>query len=123
MIFTHLSIVVVLLAGALAVPAPGTGALVGYCNTSVDCKANECCVSFNRDSVVDLTPDLKRLVRGKCEPLGGQGAVCYVSIGPNPPGLPDRYYYACPCIKGAFCSKNAPSLPRVGGPGKCIVVG
>ncbi|XP_052245892.1 uncharacterized protein LOC127854860 isoform X1 [Dreissena polymorpha] len=121
MIFTPLSILLVLLTGALAVPAPGRGALAGYCNMSEDCKANECCVSFNRYSVVDLSPDLKRFVAGKCEPLGGPGAACYVSFAPQI--LITRYSFACPCLKGAFCSKSGRLPPRVDGPGVCKAVG
>ncbi|KAH3718761.1 hypothetical protein DPMN_061568, partial [Dreissena polymorpha] len=83
-----------------AVPAPARGALAGYCIESEDCKANECCVSFNRYSVVDLSPDLKRFVEGKCEPLGGLDA-------------------------GAFCSQSGRLPPRVDGPGLgvCKAVG
>ncbi|KAH3718755.1 hypothetical protein DPMN_061562 [Dreissena polymorpha] len=124
MIFTPLSILLVLLTGALAVPAPGRGALAGYCIESEDCKANECCVSFNRYSVVDLSPDLKRFVEGKCEPLGGLGAACQMPPA-NTLLLQIRYSYACPCIKGAFCSQSGRLPPRVDGPGLgvCKAVG
>ncbi|XP_052789512.1 uncharacterized protein LOC128223987 [Mya arenaria] len=55
-----------------AVPAPGRGALKGYCITSDDCKKGECCISFNGKSVA-LSPDLRKFVDGKCEQLGSVG--------------------------------------------------
>ncbi|XP_052781427.1 uncharacterized protein LOC128217979 [Mya arenaria] len=55
-----------------AVPAPGRGALKGYCITSEHCKKGECCISFNGKSVA-LSPDLRKFVDGKCEPLGSVG--------------------------------------------------
>ncbi|WAQ96792.1 hypothetical protein MAR_029482, partial [Mya arenaria] len=58
-----------------AVPAPGRGALEGYCITSDDCKKGECCISFNtpRGKREALSPDLRKFVDGKCEQLGSVG--------------------------------------------------
>ncbi|KAH3873261.1 astakine-like [Dreissena polymorpha] len=121
MIVTTLLIVVVLFSGASAILVPGSGALTGYCITSEHCKANECCVSFDqlrgRRDAGYLSPELKQIVKGKCEPLGRRGATCYVTPLAQETG---RYYNACPCSKGLYCRETTipPTVP-LGPQGKC----
>ncbi|XP_052278252.1 uncharacterized protein LOC127876820 isoform X2 [Dreissena polymorpha] len=90
---------------AAAIPAPGTGALEGYCDTSAHCAADECCVSFNqprgRRTVVDhLDPNLMRFVHGSCQKKGTSGSRCYVqNLDTGFVGL----YYDPVCADGYVC--------------------
>jgi len=77
-----------------AIPAPGHGALVGYCDTSAHCDVGECCVSFNqlrgrRVVLITYDPHLMSLVHGHCAYRGttGDSNLLVVTL----------YFY---CIKG-----------------------
>ncbi|XP_052778063.1 uncharacterized protein LOC128215415 [Mya arenaria] len=104
-----------------AVPAPGRGALEGYCITSDDCKKGECCISFNtpRGKREALSPDLRKFVDGKCEQLGSVGDKCYVN--PLSPGESGLFYDRCPCSSDINCNSDGIILPPIGLSGTCGV--
>ncbi|WAQ98389.1 hypothetical protein MAR_022762 [Mya arenaria] len=87
-----------------AIPAPGHGALAGYCDTSSQCDADETCVSFNqprgRRVVPDtIDPDLMQYVHGSCKKRGTQGSRTCQALTLAKSATLDQ-----PCATGADCS-------------------
>ncbi|XP_052796498.1 uncharacterized protein LOC128228954 [Mya arenaria] len=104
-----------------AIPAPGHGALAGYCDTSSQCDADETCVSFNqprgRRVVPDtIDPDLMQYVHGSCKKRGTQGSQCIVNeISTGFKGL----YYDPLCADGFVCVSTGQYVIPKGDLGTC----
>ncbi|KAH3873259.1 hypothetical protein DPMN_036490 [Dreissena polymorpha] len=120
MLFIYILSALIVFAKSQAVPAPGRGALTGYCVTSEHCKPNECCISFTqvkgKRGVDDLSQDLMKFVKGKCRPLGTADSSCYVEPREEEPGL---YLDRCPCVREKFCKGTGMILPPLGESGVC----
>ncbi|KAL4228086.1 hypothetical protein ACF0H5_013521 [Mactra antiquata] len=110
-----------LIGTAYTIPAPGHGALAGYCDNNSHCGADECCVSFNQPRgkrvVVDtLDPHLMQLVHGSCQKLGTDGSKCFVNnIFTGTQGLE----YDCPCSTGYTCEGSGMVEVPKGESGTC----